>query len=266
VPWFDGARDLPAEDSVDLAERGTRGGPVTIAVPMLPRIANFDDLDPLRMEPGASVRLVQPGEALPVADLVLLPGSKSTISDLAFLRAQGWEVDIKAHVRRGGRALGLCGGYQMLGKVISDPDGVEGAPGSVEGLGLLDVETVLTADKTTVRVAGQHAGTGESVTGYEIHLGRTEGADCARPLLDLGGRIDGAMSADGKVAGSYVHGIFGSDGFRRAFLASLGAAASDVNYEAHVDAALDALAEHVERHVDCNALLAVARRFKAEIA
>ncbi len=137
-----------------MLERETHGGPVVIAVPMLPRIANFDDLDPLRMEPGVSVRLVQPGEALPVADLVLLPGSKSTISDLAFLRAQGWDIDIAAHVRRGGRVLGLCGGYQMLGKRIADPDGVEGTPGTVDGLGLLDVETVLTADKTTTPCRG----------------------------------------------------------------------------------------------------------------
>jgi adenosylcobyric acid synthase len=260
VPWFAGARDLPAEDSVDLAERETRGGPMTIAVPMLPRIANCDDLDPLRMEPGVSVRLVKPGEALPVADLVLLPGSKSTISDLAFLRAQGWDIDIKAHVRRGGRVLGLCGGYQMLGRRISDPDGVEGAPGAVEGLGLLDVETVLTADKTTAPVAGRHIGSGESITGYELHLGRTEGADRRRPLLDLGGRTDGAISPDGKVVGSYVHGIFASDGFRRAFLAGLGVVASNESYEARVEAALDALASHIERHVDCDALLTIARR------
>jgi adenosylcobyric acid synthase len=260
VPWFAGARDLPAEDSVDLAERETRSGPLTIAVPMLPRIANFDDLDPLRMEPGVSVRLVKPGEALPVADLVLLPGSKSTISDLAFLHAQGWDIDIAAHVRRGGRVLGLCGGYQMLGRRISDPDGVEGAPGGVDGLGLLDVETVLTADKTAAPVAGRHIGSGESITGYEIHLGRTEGADRRRPLLDLGGHTDGATSPDGRVTGSYVHGVFASDGFRRAFLIGLGAAASNESYEARVEAALDALASHIGRHVDCDGLLAIARR------
>jgi adenosylcobyric acid synthase len=260
VPWFEAARDLPAEDGVDLAERETRGGPVKIAVPMLPRIANFDDLDPLRMEPGVSLRLVKPGEALPVADLVLLPGSKSTISDLAFLRAQGWDIDIAAHVRRGGSVLGLCGGYQMLGKRISDPDGVEGVPGEVEGLGLLDVETVLTPDKTTAPVVGRHAGSGESITGYEIHLGNTEGPDRGRALFDLGGRIDGAVSASGKVAGSYVHGVFASDGFRRAFLAGIGAATSDESYEARVDATLDALAVHLERYVDCDALLTIARR------
>jgi adenosylcobyric acid synthase len=260
VPWFDSARDLPAEDSVDLAERETRGGRVTIAVPMLPRIANFDDLDPLRLEPSVSVRLVRPGEALPVVDLVLLPGSKSTISDLAVLRTQGWDVDIRAHVRRGGRVLGLCGGFQMLGRRISDPEGVEGIAVSVDGLGLLDVETVLAADKTTTPVLGRHVGGGEAVIGYEIHIGRTFGPDCARPLFDLGGRTDGATSVDGKVAGSYVHGIFASDEFRRAFLAGLGAAATGESYEVRVEAALDGLAAHLERHVDCDALLAIARR------
>jgi len=260
VPWFDCARDLPAEDSVDLAERETRGGRVTIAVPMLPRIANFDDLDPLRLEPSVSVRLVRPGEALPVVDLVLLPGSKSTISDLAVLCTQGWDVDIRAHVRRGGRVLGLCGGFQMLGRRISDPEGVEGIAASVDGLGLLDVETVLAADKTTTPVLGRHVGGGEAVSGYEIHIGRTFGPDCERPLFDLGGRTDGATSVDGKVAGSYVHGIFASDEFRRAFLAGLGAAATGESYEVRVEAALDGLAAHLERHVDCDALLAIARR------
>jgi adenosylcobyric acid synthase len=258
VPWFDGTRNLPAEDSVDLAERETRGGPVVIAVPMLPRIANFDDLDPLRMEPGVSVKLVQPGEALPVADLVLLPGSKSTISDLAFLRAQGWDVDIRAHVRRGGQVLGLCGGYQMLGMRIADPDGVEGPPGSVEGLGLLDVETVLTQDKAIAPVEGRHVSSGMPIAGYEIHLGRTDGPDRARPLNEIADRMDGAVSRDGKVAGTYVHGIFAGDDFRRAFLVALKAPASDFSYEMRVDATLDALAAHLEAHVDCDALLAVA--------
>jgi adenosylcobyric acid synthase len=225
---------------------------------MLPRIANFDDLDPLRMEPGVSVRLVKPGEALPVADLVLLPGSKSTISDRAFLRAQGWDIDIKAHVRRGGRVLGLCGGYQMLGRRISDPDGVEGAAGTVEGLGLLDVETVLTGGKTTSAVSGRHVGSGGEIAGYEIHLGETEGPDRARPVFALGERDDGATSPDGKVAGSYVHGIFANDGFRREFLAGLGASASSLAYEGHIETVFDRLAVHFERHVDCDALLRAA--------
>jgi adenosylcobyric acid synthase len=259
VPWFDDARRLPAEDVLGLADYRPQGSGTVIAVPMLPRIANFDDLDPLRAETCVSVVLVEPGHPIPAeATLVLIPGSKSTIADLAFLRAQGWDIDIAAHHRRGGRVLGLCGGYQMLGKSITDPDGVEGSAGTVPGLGLLDVATVLSPDKTTVAVNGTDIATGEPVAGYEIHLGRTIGPDTARPLLDPSGRPDGAQSADGLVSGTYVHGIFAADGFRRAFLATLGVPASDLRYEAEVEATLDALADHLEQHIDIDALLAVA--------
>jgi adenosylcobyric acid synthase len=261
VPWLDAADRLPAEDSVSLGSARSRGGEgdargrLHIAVPHLPRIANFDDLDPLRAEPGVEVVIVETGEPLPVCDLILIPGSKSTLGDLAFLRAQGWDIDILAHHRRGGRVLGLCGGYQMLGRSVADPGGVEGGAGVVPGLGLLDVETTLTADKRTRAVSGRDIATGEYIAGYEIHLGVTAGPDAARPTLDLGGRLDGARSMDGRVSGTYVHGLFAADGFRRAFLSL---APSDVAYEAEVEAALDALADHVEQHVDVDALLAIA--------
>ncbi len=259
VPWLPETARLPAEDSQGLAGSPARNGTLVVAVPLLPRIANFDDLDPLRAEPGVSVVLVRPGEPIPAAaGLVLIPGSKTTIRDLAFLRAEGWDVDIAAHRRRGGAVLGLCGGYQMLGRVIADPDGIEGAPATVPGLGLLDVETVMAGDKVTVPVAGLHVASGAPVAGYEIHMGRTGGPDGARPFLDLGGRPDGATSADGRVTGTYVHGVFADDGFRRAFLAGLGAATSDLAYEQGVEDALDALAVHLERHVDVDALLAIA--------
>jgi adenosylcobyric acid synthase len=202
----------------------------------------------------------------PDADLIVIPGSKSTIADLAFLRSQGWDIDIAAHVRRGGRVLGLCGGYQMLGRTIDDPKGVEGAAGLVPGLGLLDVGTVLAVDKTTVAVGGVHIATGESVTGYEIHLGRTSGGDSARPFVELGGRVDGATSVDGVVAGTYVHGIFSADGFRRKFLAGLGVPASGLRYETLVEETLDALAAHLERHIDIDVLLAIAGYRSAKTA
>ena len=190
---------------------------------------------------------------------MILPGSKSTIGDLAFLRAQGWDIDLIAHRRRGGAILGLCGGYQMLGRTVSDPDGVEGPPASVEGLGLLDVETVLTGDKITAAASGIHLCTDTWITGYEIHLGRTAGPDCARPVLKLDGQcLDGAASADGKVAGCYVHGLFGADQFRRAFLAGFGAS-SELAYEAQVERALDALADHIEAHLDLDRMLGIAR-------
>ena len=259
VPWFDGAARLPAEDILGLAGGDRHGDAVVIAVPRLPRVANFDDLDPLRAESGVTVVLVEPGEAIPAeAKLILLPGSKATVADLAFLRAEGWDIDIRAHVRRGGRVLGLCGGYQMLGQTIADPDGVEGTAGMVDGLGLLDVDTVLGGDKTTMAVTGRDTVSGAAIAGYEIHLGRTSGRDTARPVVDLEGRPDGARSAGGLVAGTYLHGIFASDDFRRAFLAMLGAAPSDLLYEAEVEATLDALAAHLERHIDVDALLAIA--------
>ena len=259
IPWFDAAHRLPAEDVLGLVAEDRRPGAAIVAVPVLPRIANFDDLDPLRLEPGISLVLVAPGGTMPAdAALILIPGSKATVADLAFMRQQGWDVDILAHRRRGGRVLGLCGGYQMLGRRIVDPAGIEGRPGAVDGLGLLDVETVVGGDKLTVAVAGRHVPTGAPIAGYEIHLGRTTGPDCGRPVLDLDGRHDGARSRDGLVAGSYVHGLFAADGFRGAWLGELGVKASDVRFEALVEEALDGLAAHLERHVDIDRLLAIA--------
>ncbi len=258
VPWFADACRLPPEDGLDLAERQPNaGGTFTVAVPALPRIANFDDLDPLRLEPDVRVVIVEPGSPIPIADLIVIPGTKSTIADLRFLHQQGWDIDILAHHRRGGRVLGLCGGYQMLGRAIADPDGIEGAAETVVGLGLLDVTTVLSADKTTVPVRGRHVASGESIDGYEIHLGHTSGRDCARPFVALGNGPDGAVSPDGLVAGTYVHGLFAADSFRRAFLAAAGVASSRA-YEASVEAALDGLADHLERHVAIDRLLKIA--------
>ena len=260
VPWLPQAAWLPAEDAVDLERAGeTKAAALKVVVPMLSRIANFDDLDPLGMEPGVHLEFVRPGQPIPGdADVVILPGSKSTIGDLAFLRQQGWDIDIKAHARRGGHVLGLCGGYQMLGRRISDPLGIEGPAGSVEGLGLLDVVTEMTADKSTVPVQGRDCATGAAVSGYEIHLGRTEGADCARPMLTIGDRPDGAASCDRRVRGTYVHGLFSSDEFRRAWLAQF-AVASQLAYEERIEQALDALADHLEAHLDVDRIVAIAR-------
>ncbi len=264
IPFFHEAGVLPAEDSMALAgaQRATRAaGSVKIAVPILPGIANFDDLDPLRMEPSVALVLVRSGECLPAdADLILLIGSKTTIADLAALRAEGWDIDLAAHVRRGGRVFGLCGGYQMLGKKIADPLGIEGPPGVAPGLGLLGVETEMTAEKILAPVSGTSLAGGIPFAGYEMHCGRTAGPDCGRPLLRFSdGRADGATSADGRVAGCYVHGFFAGDAQRRAFLARLGAPASDVSYAAKIEAALDAVAGHLEAHVDLDRLLKLAR-------
>ncbi len=259
VPWFAEAHRLPAEDALDLARPKGDRGRLVVAVPILSRIANFDDLDPLAQEPEVDLRFVAPGEPLPAeASLVILPGSKSTIGDLAGLRAVGWDIDLAAHLRRGGRVLGICGGYQMLGRSIADPEGLEGPRGSAQGLGHLDIHTVLTPDKTVRPVSGVHLASGERVEGYEIHLGRTTGPDCMRPILHIDGRCDGATSADGLVEGCYVHGLFADDRFRNAYLRNFGRA-SDLAYEATVEATLDALADHCEAHCDIEALIAVAR-------
>jgi adenosylcobyric acid synthase len=197
---------------------------------------------------------------------VLLPGSKSTIADLEALRREGWDIDIAAHLRRGGRVLGLCGGYQMLGRTISDPHGVEGPPRTVAGLGLLGVETELAAEKTTVEATGTHCATGVPLAGYEIHMGRTAGPDCARPFAEIEGRTDGAVSADGRVAGTYLHGLFAGDSFRKAFLASFGAPAAAVGYEAAVEAALDGWAAHLVQHLDVERVWATAQSRERRLA
>ena len=287
VPFFPSAALLPAEDSLALAphpapsltlprKRGREGWgqsgerpelakwehtlPIRIAVPILPRIANFDDLDPLRAEPGIELTLVRPGQAMPRdAALVILPGSKATIADLEFLRREGWDIDLLAHRRYGGRILGLCGGYQMLGRSIADPYGMEGKPQTVPGLGLLDIETVLTDSKRLTETSGVELGTDKPVQGYEMHLGETTGPGLQRPMLRLADRPDGCVSADGLVSGCYIHGLFASDPFRRAFIATLGGEPGGTAYEDQIETTLDALADHLEDSLDPSALLAAAQ-------
>jgi adenosylcobyric acid synthase len=262
IPWFEEAGCLPAEDVLALDELAApTHGAIKVAVLRLPRIANFDDLDPLAAEPDVELRLVAPGTALPGdADLVILPGSKATLADLADLRAQGWDIDLRAHLRRGGAVLGICGGFQMLGRRIADPAGIEGPPAEADGLGLLDLETVLTGDKQLRAVRGRELASEEPVHGYEMHVGCTSGPALSRPMLDLDGRPDGAVSVDGRIMGCYVHGLFAADGFRHASLARLKACApSGLAFEQRIDATLDALADHLEAHADLDGLLALAR-------
>ena len=261
VPWLKAAARLPAEDAVALERAaGAAASRLVVAVPMLSRIANFDDFDPLRAEPGVEVRFIPPGTPLPQgAALVVLPGTKSTIGDLAFLRANGWDRDILAHRARGGAILGICGGYQMLGKRIRDPDGIEGDVREIDGLGLLDVETTMRPEKIVRNSKARSAVHDELLTGYEIHLGETTGPDCARPYITIDGAPDGARSSDGKVAGCYLHGLFEAAGFRARFLAQLGVASAGLDHRQAVDAALDEIAAGLERHLDMDRLLAAAR-------
>ncbi len=261
LPHFADAIRLPAEDALGLDGAGVRkpGAKIRIAVPILPHISNFDDLDPLEAEPEVELVRVRRGQAVPGdCQLVLLVGSKATIADLAALREAGFDVDIAAHVRRGGGVMGLCGGYQMLGRRISDPEGMEGPPGSVAGLGLLDVETVLTGDKRLEAVRGVSFD-GTTLAGYEMHVGRTQGTDCVRPFSMLGGSPDGAVSENGRVWGTYLHGLFADGGQRSRWLTRLGGSASVLDYEAGVDEVLDRLAAHMERHLDLDGLLRSAR-------
>ncbi len=259
VPYFPDAIRLPAEDALSLPGRSMPGGAVKVVVLAYPHLANFDDVDPLRQEPDVDVMFVRPGEPIPGdARLVILPGSKATITDLATLREAGWDIDLKAHLRRGGHVLGLCGGYQMLGRRVADPEGIEGPPGSVEGLGLLEAETVLAGNKVLVEVTGKTVAEDVPFKGYEMHVGRT--TTTARPLLYLDrGGTDGAIDANGRVAGCYIHGLLADDRQRRHWLQKIGAASSGLDYEAGIEDTLDRLADHLEEHVDCARLLDLAR-------
>ena len=262
VPFFEGARRLPAEDAYDLiGQRHSSGnGKVRVAVPLLPHIANFDDLDPFAAEPDVELVMVERGTPLPVCDLIVVPGSKSTIADFKTLREVGWDIDIAAHVRRGGHVLGLCGGYQMLGVSIADPHGIEGPAGSVPGLSLLQVDTVIAGEKALAEVSGTTVADAAPVKGYEMHMGVSTGPDTARPLVRFSdGRTDGAVSADGRVAGTYLHGFFADDAQRRAWIERLGGTPSRHSHDADIQSTLDALADHLEAHIDVDRLLRLAR-------
>jgi adenosylcobyric acid synthase len=262
VPFFADARLLPAEDALGLDRPRTAktNARIKIAVPILPHIANFDDLDPLEAEPAVDLVRVRPGDALPGdADLVILLGAKATIADLAALQNAGFHTDIAAHVRRGGRVLGLCGGYQMLGRTIRDPLGLEGPAGAADGLGLLDVETILTDDKRLERVQGLTSD-GIPISGYEMHMGLTEGPDRARPFARLSnGSAEGAVSPNGRVVGTYIHGLFADDRQRSAWLLRFAAGGAAISYDRLIDETLDRLAAHLEAHIAIDRLLSLSR-------
>ncbi len=258
VPHFADAAKLPAEDAVILETATTTGsGNFHICVLRLSRIANFDDLDPLKLEKGITLEIIQPGNPIPArTGLVIIPGSKATIADLRYLRRQGWDIDILAHVRRGGQVLGLCGGYQMLGKTIADPEAIEGPAETIDGLGLLDVTTILNRNKTLSNVSGSHCQTGAALSGYEIHMGKTTGPDCAKPFARINGKGEGATS--GTIAGTYLHGCFTGDQFRQAFLKNLGVATTNTAYDEAIDQTLDGLANHLQQNLDLEKILQLA--------
>lgn len=265
VPWLPSALKLPQEDAVILEQGRTDSAKtdamIRIAVPMLSRIANFDDMDPLRLEPNVELGFVPPGKPIPRdIDAIILPGTKSAMGDLAFLRAQGWDHDIIAFARAGGRVTGVCGGYQLLGKAVHDPQGIDGAPGSADGLGLLDIETHMHPEKQTRKASGHCPRSQCQLSGYEIHVGTSTGPDTRTPMTVLADHPDGATSHNGQIEGTYLHGIFGNDDYRAWWLNGLkSGSAGALNYDATVEQELDKLADGLEAALDVDALFADAR-------
>ncbi|KAA0014177.1 cobyric acid synthase [Billgrantia pellis] len=255
LPYVQGLL-LDAEDSVGLTGHAEEEATLRVVVPVLPRISNHNDFDPLRLDPQVELDFIGPGQAIPLADLIVLPGSKSTRSDLDWLRAQGWEAAIRRHLRYGGHVLGICGGFQMLGRAIHDPDGLESPPGSTPGLGLLEFETHMVAGKQLRNVSGHLLPGQTPVSGYEIHNGVSSGPALERPLCVLNGRPDGAVSADGQVLGTYLHGLFDRPEACEVLLARCGlkGRGAGVDYRAHRQRELDRLADCLEAHLDISAI------------
>ena len=250
---------LEAEDAIDQRQGGKAERVLKVLVPVLPRISNHTDFDPLRLHPQVDLQFIGPGQPIPPADLIILPGSKSVRADLAFLRAQGWEAALQRHLRYGGKLLGICGGLQMLGRGLHDPLGLEGAPGSSPGFGLLDIDTVLEAQKQLRLVQGRLSLEDAPVSGYEIHAGVCSGPGLERWAVALDdGRLDGARSADGQILGTYLHGLFESSAASEALLCWAGLEqVQAVDYHALRERDIERLADMVEQHLDTGRLKAL---------
>ncbi|PZR43314.1 MAG: cobyric acid synthase, partial [Ectopseudomonas oleovorans] len=249
---------LEAEDAVDTRQQAKDEQALRVVVPVLPRISNHTDFDPLRLHPQVQLTFVGPGQAIPPADLIILPGSKSVRADLARLREQGWDAAIARHLRYGGKLLGICGGLQMLGRQIHDPHGLEGAAGSSEGLGLLDFETLLEPEKQLRNVRGRLCLEQADVSGYEIHAGVSRGGGLNGAVQLDDGRSDGGLSADGQVLATYLHGLFEQPSAFAALLRWAGLReVQAVDYQALRERDIDRLADQVELHLDTEKLKAL---------
>lgn len=247
---------LEAEDGIDQRQIDKAAQVLKVVVPVLPRISNHTDFDPLRLHPQVDLQFVGPGQAIPAADLIILPGSKSVRSDLAYLRANGWDAAIARHLRYGGKVLGICGGLQMLGEQVHDPLGLEGPEGSSDGLGLLAFSTTLEAEKQLRNVHGRLVLEEAPVSGYEIHAGVTRGAALAQPAVRLDdGRSDGACSDDGQILGTYLHGLFETPAACSAVLRWAGLQdVQEVDYHGLRERDIERLADLVEQHLDTRLL------------
>jgi adenosylcobyric acid synthase len=250
---------LEAEDAIDVRQSVKGEQTLTVVVPVLPRISNHTDFDPLRLHPQVDLRFIGPGQAVPVADLIVLPGSKSVRADLAWLRENGWDRVIRRHLRYGGKVLGICGGLQMLGERIADPLGLEGPAGQSDGLGLLELSTELAASKQLRNVRGRLAFGDAAISGYEIHAGVSSGPALERAAVRLDdGRCDGAISEDGQVLGTYLHGLFEVPDACRALLHWAGLeAAQRIDYQAMRERDIERLADLVDTHLDTTRLRAL---------
>ncbi|RLA16388.1 MAG: cobyric acid synthase CobQ, partial [Gammaproteobacteria bacterium] len=257
LPYLQGLH-LEAEDGLSSgAERLAKGkAHLRIIAPVFPRISNHTDFDPLRLHPEVNFSFIGPGEPIPAADLIILPGSKSVIDDLRWLRKNGWEAEISRHLRYGGKLLGICGGFQMLGGAIHDPLAIEGKAGSEVALGYLDIETTLAENKQLRNVEGQLAISHASIKGYEIHAGISQGAALKQPFCHLESGDDGAISKDGQIAGTYLHGLFDSPQANQALLQWAGLKGVELlDYAALREEGIERIADAVEENIDMTAIL-----------
>jgi adenosylcobyric acid synthase len=261
LPYLHGLH-LEAEDAIAIDRQAdTAASRLRVIVPVTPRISNHTDFDALRLNPHVDFSFIGPEETIPPADLIILPGSKAVRADLQFLRTQGWEAAIARHLRYGGKLIGICGGFQMLGTEIHDPLGLEGAPGSLLGLGYLDMHTTLEAQKQLHNREGCLSLGAAPVRGYEIHAGISHGADLNRPVVHYGEHTDGARSADDQVLGTYLHGVFDTPEGSDALLAWAGLReVKSPDIGALREASIERLADTIAEHMDTDRLLAILER------
>ncbi|HIF9384884.1 TPA: cobyric acid synthase [Photobacterium damselae] len=257
LPYLHGLM-LEAEDAINSQQvESTTDQPLRVAVPVLTRVSNHTDFDPLRMHPQVNLMLVGKGEPLPPCDLVIIPGTKNVRDDLAYLKEQGWDQQIQRHLRLGGKLMGICGGYQMLGQTIADPLGIEGKAGESQGLGYLDVTTVLEQEKQLKQVSGTLMLPNQAsvpVRGYEIHAGVTIGVQVDAPI-QLESGLDGQLGVDNQVFGTYLHGIFERQEACDAILSWAGLEATQTpDFDQIREQGIDRVADTIEQYLDLEAL------------